>query len=392
MKLKFNVHNWILYIILTPFLYPRGFSEYIPAYKSFFTFWLYGAVVYIFLLFLFGISQCKVSKKISNLWILLYFTVMIVLTFIIRGSFSEGLQKLFATPALCVFCALYLKRSPKRFIRSVNNLLIILFLLNLFIFNPIFWKLYFSPITNHITFFGHVQISAQLGTLGVFFAYLDYELCSGNRKRLSIQILLSVVTMISSFTSAAYIVCIFLIIFWLLMKTQFQKIYRFKGQIYLIIYILINLFFFWFINCKGTSFSFVGFSLNGRGFIWYEAIKSFLNSPIYGYGVHGVLIKVFWSFWVGDGQGMNYMHNQILQILNDGGIILFIIFVFMLYSVIKNLDVLRNRKLRCWSVASVLLMLFIMIIETVMEYFYMFFILMTVTYLPDIQRVMRRKN
>lgn len=386
LKLRIDPKGWLLYIILIPFLYPRGFSEYISVYKIFFTLWLYGAIVCVFLIAIFEISNYTVSLKPYNFWLTLYFLVMAFLTLLIRKSFNGGLQKTFATPALCILCAIYLKKNPKIFIKCLNNLLIIVFLLNLTIFNPLLWKEYFAPAENHITFLGHVQINAQLGTVGIFFACLSYYLNIANRKKMILQVIVSIITMIMSFTNASYIALILLIVFWLFEKSGIRKVIIFKTQIYVYLYILVNIFLFMFITYKGLSLSIAGFSLNGRGHIWREALNSFFRNPIHGYGVHGVLIKVFWSAWTGNGQGMNYMHNQILQVLNDGGSMLFIPYIFMIFSCIKNLNKIQSKKLQFWLSGCMIIMLFVMTFESVMDYFYVFFVFMAVSYLPEIQR------
>lgn len=385
LKLKINTKDWFLYMILIPFLYPRGFSEYIPVYKTFFTLWLYGAMIGISLMVLFEISNRAVSIRTYNCWLTLYFAVMIFLTLLIRKSFNAGLQKMFATPALCVLCAIYLKKNPKALIKCLNNLLTIIFLLNFTIFNPLLWEQYFSPIENHITFLGHVQINTQLGVVGIFFACLGYCLNINSKKEMNFQVILSVITMILSFTNAAYMALILLIMFWLFEKFGIKKSFISKAQIYACLYILINACLFIFITYKGISLSIAGFSLNGRGHIWREALNTFFKNPIHGYGVHGVLIKVFWSAWTGNGQGMNYMHNQILQVLNDGGVMLFIPYIFMIFSCIKNLNKIQSKKLQFWLSVCMIIMLFVMTFESVMDYFYVFFVFMTVSYLPEIQ-------
>lgn len=391
-KIKVNIKNWFLYIILIPFLHPRGFDEHSPVYKNFFTLWLFIAIAGIFLLFIAEISKNNIPNKTYFYWLMLYFFAMCILTFFIRQSFMDGLQKIFAAPALCILCAIYLTKNPKVFISSVNTLFIIIFLFNITIFSPLLWEQYFAPITNHLTFLGHVQTCAQIGIVGIFFAYLEYYFFSYNKKKFFLQIILSIISMMISFTSAAYIALIILLIFYILEKTNFQKIFKLKGQTYALIYFFINILLFIFIFYHNTSFTLGGFSLNGRGFIWREAINSFYKSPIYGYGVHGIFIKVFWSSWTGDGQGMNYMHNQILQVLNDGGILLFIFFIFMIFSGLKNLNKLQNGKLKFWSATCILIMLVIMTFESTMEYFYTFFILMGIAYLPDIVKYENFKN
>lgn len=391
-KITVNVKNWFLYIILIPFLYPRGFDEYIPAYKNFFTLWLLVAIICIFILFLFELSKGIISEKPYFYWCMLYFFVMFIITFTIKQSFTGGLKKVFAIPSLCILCVIYFKKNPKMLIKSINNLLILIFLLNTTIFNPLLWKEYFEPITNHMTFLGHVQVGAQIGLIGILFAYLEYYFYPGNKKRIFLQVMLSAISMAISFTSAAYIALIILLVFYFLRKSKFQRIFMFKGQVYALVYFFINILLFIFIFNYGTSLTLLGFSLNGRGFIWREALNSFSNSPVYGYGVNGILIKVFWSYWTGDGQGMNYMHNQILQVLNDGGIILFIFFTLMIFSGLKNFNKLQISGLKFWSVVCMVIMLFIMTFESTMEYSYVFFMFAAFAYLPDIAKYGKPEN
>lgn len=384
LKRNINIEYFFLYLILIPFLYPRGFSEYVHSYKIFFTVWMYAAIICIFLLFLFELSKNKVLLKCLDSWILFYFMVMCMLTFIVQHSFNEGLQKMFASPALCMLSAIYLKKKPRSYIKCVDDLLTLMFILNITVFNPLLWKQYFAPLTNHLSFLGHVQLNAQLGIIGIFFAYINYSLYSGNKVRLFIKIVLSIIAMISSYTSASYIALLFLLGAWIYSKTGLKKIINLNIEIYAYIYFLCNTFLFYFVACKSVSLSVAGFSLNGRGTIWQKALNSYFKSPIYGYGVHGVLVKVFWSAGVGDGRGMNYMHNQILQVLNDGGVILLVPYIFMIFFGMKGLNKLKKDRLRFWTSVCMVIMLFIMTFESVMEHFYVFFMLMTVAYLPEI--------
>lgn len=391
-KITVNIKDWFLYIILIPFLRPVGFDEYIPVYKNFFTLWLYVAVICIFALIVFEASKSTTLEKPYFYWSMLYFFVMGTLTLVIRQSFSGGLKKIFAAPILCILCMLYLKKKPEKFIKSINNLLMLVFLLNVTFFNPLLWKGYFEPVTNHLVFLGHVQTGVQFGVIGIFFAYLEHYFYMSNKKRFFLQVILSVVSMVISFTSAAYIALIILFVFYILRNNRFQKFFIFKGQTYVSIYLLVNILLFLFVFYHSTVLAFLGFSLNGRGFIWREAINSFYDSPIYGYGVYGILIKVFWSYWIGDGKGMNYMHNQILQVLNDGGIILFVFFVFMILSALKSLNKLQNGKLKFWAAVCMIIILVNMTFESTMEYFYVFFILVAFAYLPDIVKYEKLKK
>nr|WP_296463500.1 O-antigen ligase family protein [uncultured Acetatifactor sp.] len=385
MKPKIKPKNWMIYFILIPFLHPRGFDEYFYIYKFFFTSWLYLSLIIIAGLFLYGLSKKRAKVDIFASLILLYYLTMAVITFTIRHTFSGGLQKIFAAPLLCIFCIYSCKRFPKRFIECVNNLLFIILFLNAVIFSPLFWKAYFAPISNHLTFLGHVQINAQLATVSILMAYVGYSLFDCNKKKFMVQVILAFMTLMTSFTSASYIVILLLSFCWFLYRVEkINKLFEFDGKTFVLIYIAINLFLFWFIANIDVAINIGAFSLNGRGFIWKEAISSFFRHPFSGYGVQGVLIKVFWSFWVGDGQGMNYMHNQLLQVLNDGGIILCVFFLMMLMAAASGISKLKKTRLRYWVSVFLMILLIIMIFESALDYFYGYIILSTIANLPGI--------
>lgn len=390
-RLKYK--NIILIFLLIPFLCPRGFLEYFSFYKLFFSAWLYLSVGIIYMVVIAKIltlKKIKANNFVSAM--ILYFSIIVIITFLVRQSFSGALQKLFATPALCILSVYYLKKNPSQIIKYTNNILIIIFTLNSTIFSPLVWPTYFRPTTNHILFIGHVQTAVQIGMLAILTAYIEYEVYNGKKRKYVLLMILSCITMLMSFTSAAYIALILLLLFKILSSFKIYGPIALEGRFYLYLYLFFNFILFFIIYAGKSSLEIAGFSLNGRGFIWAKAIESFFKSPIYGYGANGVLIKVFWSYWVGDGQGMNYMHNQILQILNDGGIILFVAFIYMLYIAMSTIDKLKDRKIRFHVSTFIAIILIVMTFESVMEYFYFSYILCIVAYLPRLAQEQRCKQ
>ncbi len=388
-KLKINLKDCLIYFLIIPFVYPKGFSEYFHIYKTFFTIWLYISIIIIYLI---CIVECiKFKKKIYNYTFLgsfiLYFLVLFVITLFCRNTFTDTLQKIFVPPALCFLCYKYFTSSPYRLIKITNNVLSLLFFLNLTFFNPLFCRNYFAPITNHLTFLGHVQTGAQLGMLLIILSYIEYKYFNKCRSKFIRQILLSFGTMLLSFTSASYISIILIVIFFIIYKFKLYDLLNINSIIYIIIYLLINFVMLFYIKNNVSAFEIFGFSLNGRGFIWKEAMNTISNNFIYGYGSHGVLIKVFWSAWTGDGLGMNYMHNQILQVLLDGGMILFIPFIFLLCSSFNSVNKVKDRKNRYWLTCFFLVNLLVMTFESTMEYFYIFYIFCIYAYMPYIVKL-----
>ena len=185
MNIKFKLNRKMLmnWLILIPFLYPKGFAEYSSTYKRFFTLWLYMAVLCILVIATDKAikGRLKINKRCKK--ILLYYAAMIVMTFLIRMSFLDGLQKMLAAPMLAVFMYVELKTNPVDFIKSVNGVLMCSFILGLTIFNPIFWPSMFDPENNHLFFWGHVQVGAQLGLMSIVFSYVEYKLFQKCKKK-----------------------------------------------------------------------------------------------------------------------------------------------------------------------------------------------------------------
>lgn len=191
------------------------------------------------------------------------------------------------------------------------------------------------------------------------------------KKKFIFSIALAVCVMLMSATSMSYMIITVLLIYTLL----YEKIpLKWQGKNYVTLYVGLNVLLFCVITKLGPVLNIGNLSLNGRGFIWEKAIESFLKSPIWGYGVHGTLIQVFWSKWSGDGSGMNYMHNQLLQVANDGGLILLVLYVLMIYAVMDSIDKIPNKRIkkRCggYTISTVMILITSAINNSLMPYIY----------------------
>ena len=78
------------------------------------------------------------------------------------------------------------------------------------------------------------------------------------------------------------------------------------------------------------------------------------------------------------------MHNQILQVLIDGGFILLIPFISFLYFAFEKINRITDNKDRFWLSSFIMILLIIMTFESTMEYFYVFYIVCIFAYLPVI--------
>lgn len=392
LKIRVTSYENFLYFILIPLLHPQGFQVYFPVYKIFFTVWMYLAMILIICMFCFIIAKHKIVLKKCVWFMLLYYLTFIAITLIVQGGVSEGLQKLFMAPALCLLCAMCLQKNSEKFICCISNILIINLGLNITLFNPLLWKQYFN-IDGHIIFLGHVQVVAQLGILGIFISYILYEL--NKKKKSKWLLILSLITLAISDTSASYIVLILVFIFYLMSKRlKLVKKAFFKPGALICIFILVNLLLWFFVKnfTSGSVYKFMAGITNGRTFVWRKALELVDEHWLIGYGAYGVLIQVFWHQWSDNPSGMNYAHNEVLQRLLDGGIILLLLFLLMIYMYIKNIKKISNNRLNYWANAVLTILLVIMLAESVTEYYYFFILISILAYLPEIEIILERRK
>ena len=132
----------------------------------------------------------------------------------------------------------------------------------------------------------------------------------------------------------------------------------------------------------------------GRSFIWIDAIEKIRNSLLFGYGIDGIKLSVFWNKWTAI-DGFNYAHNQILQNMIDGGIILFICFWKMVITFCKNIKNISNEKIRILSNSILIIFLLIMIFESATLYSYLFIflsIVYTLKYNSELNKNIKEKK
>lgn len=384
LKIKYNAYDNFLYLILIPFLYPRGFQEYFSLYKLFFTTWLYLAMVLIIGMFFYHVIRLHKSYKICVWTMLAYYVAFITITLIMQGGISEGLQKLFMAPALCLFCAMCLQNKINNFVRCVSNLLLLNFALNLTVFNPLLWNNFFN-VDGHIIFIGHVQVASQLGILGLFIAYVLYR--QNEVKKSKWLVCLSYLTMLISETAASYVALIIITLGYLLLKFNKKlKNNRNISKILLLGFIGMNILFLYILRVysSGLVSTAITAATSGRTYVWREALALMNDHWVFGYGVYGVLIKVFWSAWSSNPGGMNYAHNELLQRLLDGGLVLMLLFLIMLLTYISGISKAKDSRIKYYANICLLSLLVIMLFESVTEYYYFFIVLSMFAYLPEI--------
>lgn len=123
-----------------------------------------------------------------------------------------------------------------------------------------------------------------------------------------------------------------------------------------------------------------GLDFSGRRFVWQDALLNIKVHPIFGYGIDGILLHTFWTEW--SGGGFNYAHNQILQNLLDGGVMLTISFWIMIFAFIKPAKKIPEVKYRVFVNSSIIALLFVMIFDSTTLYSYMYVVLTIIHAVP----------
>jgi len=357
--------------MLIPFFFPRGFLEYFSAFKYVYLSLLILSLAYILLTFSYSSLKNGIKLGASVTAIVVYHIILLLITLGIQGEIAEGIQKIFLAPALCILCFNEIKKNSRRFISVLANILIIDFVLNFFVFNQWLFPQYFL-VDNHILFMGHVQVVAQIGLIALLLGYLlkyDYE-----EKKGTVLMVLAFINMIYSDTLVSYVsLFLFTIGVFAINKSRLGQIAN-KPFKFFVIMILASLAIVGMtIYLDGHYFlNGMDVSISGRMFIWKDAIEKLNGHWLFGYGVYGVLLQVFWNAWAGNASGSNYAHNEILQLLLDGGIVLFVIYLLMIVFCIKEMEKAKNAKDKKVAVLLFAIFMAISLVESITEYYYFF--------------------
>lgn len=359
-QLEQRFGKWLVYLVLIPFLHPRGFDESWGLYKGFFLLWLYAALVISVLWAAYDALRRGLPRR-GWIWgVAAYYGLFILITLFTQKGIHEGLQKLFAAPVLYAFCYMQLKNDPKGFLRALANTLTVILGLNVTLLCPLVTDKLIGLY--HIQFLGHVQIVAQFGVLGVFTGYLLYR--QGRRTQSGVLAAASVLSMVFSGTAVSALVLVLLAVgiaaLWLQRLSPLRRALLLDTRLYLLGSILLSAGLLLFANWELDRA--LGFDFSGRCFVWRAGLDRMAEQPWLGYGAYGVQLTTFWS------AGMNYAHNELLQRLLDGGAVLCVAYYIMVYLLIQPVDRVRSRRTRGMGSLCLTALLLISQFESVTEY------------------------
>lgn len=363
-----------VYLILIPFFYPSGFSESNIIYKRVQLILIVISVSLVVLKLIVAFCSRKVDIPKCLFVLILYYLILIVETVMQSTSPSlQGIQKLFVAPFVSIYLIIGFRRDRDLILQALKKIMLFIFVLNTTIFNPLIFKNLAVQFGYHVNFLGHVQISSTLGIVGLLVAFLLYK-NNGNVWKLEDQFLVifSSLTMIISGTMASLLSLLIIFLGYLFSKSAwFERFLSMDSRKFVLLYLFADFLLMWFaFDNNGDLFLGRNITFSARTFIWRDIFTLLRDHWKTGYGAYGIFFKMFWT--EDTSLGMNYAHNEILQIMLDGGVVLLIVFLLMLFSYLSRLKYLKT-----WSfkyVANLFLssMLFIMLFESVTEYVYFF--------------------
>lgn len=365
-----------IYAVVFAILCPRGPIELSSLYKYAFTLMTWGLVAVVWLRFFmrFPVSKGKIDKK--YLPFVLYFVFAILISLSIKRTLSGGLQQMFAYPTFFLFICEEMKKNSKTVVKAFADIFIVLMILN-----PPLTKFIFERLLFHETFMGHIQMISQRGSLAIFIAVIGFMSDVLSRRKACLLAALTFLNMMTTDASSAVLSAVIIVAVLIVYIFKLYNLFCFKSQIYVGIMVAFS-FFIIVAACKSWLVGMVpDYTFSGRSYIWREVFQRFSESPIYGYGIEGILIK---PFWVGPNGGFNYAHNQIMQNILDGGVILFTLFWAMILSLAQSINKMKNKILVIVSNAALICTLFIMVFDSASLYCYsyvLFAIIMNSEYL-----------
>lgn len=304
----------------------------------------------------------------------LYFVSMLLITVFLTGNIVVGIEKIYAAPVLCVFLTLWLKKNPDLTIKSIVDIFAIYQIISI-----LTWNLSFLEKSN-FTFMGVRTLNGIIGVLCIFLGLLYWQLSCSKKEKWKCILLISgsLVEIFGRWISTGIAaIFIFLMVFLFYDRKMVSRsklignpaIMVFIGFFinYLICIVQIQEYFVTIITqVLGETIS-----LNGRVFIWENALEKIYKSPIWGYGVYGVYVQMS-QYW-GDGNtAFNYVHNQLLQVLLDGGIVLLVSFVILHLYMARSISKIKNVRIRSICIASMFAFLIVMISEEPANYLFYF--------------------
>lgn len=357
MKLKLNIILYIL--ILLPILQPDSYaiSPFLSNLYSYGKLLSFGIVIILVIL----------NKKISKFTIFfIAFQTMFLISSFINGGLSVvklALLDFCCNTAIVLASDLFIKKDAKSFLKSAcisYGIIILIMVFTMFKYYP--QGMYTDILWDHNYYFlGHDNGTFYLAFPIIIMINIYSLISYGKIKSWAFIFTLLVFAAYFYTWSVVSFIMIGIILIYLLTSNLkiWTKVLKLK---YIICFTI--LFFFGIIIFKIQNyFSFIivdilhkDLTFSGRTKIWDLAIEYIAQKPLLGYGFENIMIRI-------NKFGISHIHNMILQLLYQVGIIGFTFFITSIAQALKPVSNLKQNKLTNLILLSVIIFLISGIID-----------------------------
>ena len=340
-----------LYVVFMYFLFDRALPVILHSYvlnSIYILFSKFFAIIVVLGLLTIAFREGRINfYPIAN--VLIVFLSLLISTVVNGGDVKRCVMIIYPIVALLAYVLLECRTVVrlKLFVSYIANLYLILALLNLFFL--LFFPSLFSSSSDDrggvMYFLGGENLIGYPLLMGLFFVALDS--CLVNRKRkLWVYLLIYAANIIIVFSGSnviGFLCALFLLVpnpvRRIVLSLSLNKLSLIFAALFTVVIILDNL-----MNVlESPLLSYIiedvlgkDVTLTNRTIIWSIVLLGFFESPILGHGIADTVnlfyISERWS------EGYFSAHNQILQSLYEGGILLFLSFIPIIWWLSNALE------------------------------------------------------
>lgn len=360
---KNKYYNVLLIIfILLPFFFPVGLKSMIPVTSKIIPIWQlisFASVIFVYFRY----------KKISlNIVLISIFCLGLLISTLLSNynDISSCCSTILSIIVPCMLIDCIIKKNKLLMLRSLNFLFEIFVYINLITIIIYPGGMYVSSLTgyyeNWLLGYDNLHIFTILLaiTFSILYSYTKHS-------KISIRSILCIIVCILSVLlrwSGTAVMSIIFVLIYLLFGKYIRKIRIFNIKTYSLVSIasfvgivicnVQNLFISFITNFLKKDITFTG-----RTYIWNYIMKYIEKKPLLGYGIEQTNYRynksVLWRSY--------HAHNEFLEISYLGGFFLLLIFLIILWIIVKNLFSCRKTKESSFISWMFLILMIVMLTE-----------------------------
>lgn len=341
------VVDFILFILVSQLMKPQGISVISPSLQKILWPQFGNEIAYIFIVAA-GFLALSMRRKCDQAFLVaLCFPLVSGLLTVIRGLSVFGWLRNYSSAIIALLILQICRYDLIRLIRVLRVYLEILIIINLIYIILYPTGAYEGDVYSYYNWFLGYKSSLQCYMVPcICLEWLD-SCYSKKSIRFITMLFIGVTETILSHNAMLSMGMIILTLF-IVFRLYELKPLR-SGYLYIVIVILVNVIFVFFIALLGKLSIFQALldifnktmTLSSRAsVIWPKTLQMIADNPVFGHGVY--LAKSYDRIF--GKAGFSHAHNQFLQVLLDGGVFLLVIFFGWLLYVCRRLG--RNKDLR----------------------------------------------